>query len=225
MRERPLAFSADMVRRLLDNRKTQTRRLLASRAGDRRWLQAYTLRSCDDTGLAVFDLTGGPEDIEHRGRGRKPKRIRAALPASFNVRCPHGRPGDRIWVREPWWWSPLASMPPSPDYPQFLHYAASEENLEPKADINSGIFMPRWASRISLEITSVRLERLQDISQEDAIAEGGPPSHRSIDKISREFGYPDFSRSWFAQTWDLYHRQAQWISNPLVWVIGFRRLL
>ena len=85
--------------------------------------------------------------------------------------------------------------------------------------------MPRWASRITLEITGVRVERLQDISQKDAIAEGGPPSHPSIDAVSRDYGFPDFSRSWFGQTWNHIYGKESWQANPWVWVIEFKRVV
>ncbi|MBD1229259.1 hypothetical protein [Xenorhabdus griffiniae] len=75
-----------------------------------------------------------------------------------------------------------------------------------------------------LEITDVRVERLQDISRKDAIAEGGPPSHTSIDAVSQQFGFPDFSRSWFAQTWWSIYDKESWAANPWVWVIEFRRI-
>ncbi|CDK64131.1 Phage-related protein [Morganella morganii IS15] len=84
--------------------------------------------------------------------------------------------------------------------------------------------MPRWASRILLEITGVRVERLQDISQADAIAEGAPPSHPSIDAVSREYGFPDFPRSWFGQTWWHIYGKENWQANPWVWVIEFKQI-
>lgn len=86
------------------------------------------------------------------------------------------------------------------------------------------IHMPRWASRITLEITGVRVERLQDISEADAKAEGAPPSHPSIDVVSREFGYADFPRSWFAQLWDQINGAGSWDANPWVWCLTFRRV-
>ncbi len=86
------------------------------------------------------------------------------------------------------------------------------------------IHMPRWTSRITLEITDVRVERLQDISKQDAISEGAPRGHHSIDVISKRFGFPDFSRSWFAQIWMDIHGEDNWAANPWVWVIGFKRV-
>ena len=86
------------------------------------------------------------------------------------------------------------------------------------------IFMPRAASRITLEVTGVRVERLQDISEADAMSEGAPPSHPSIDRISREYGYPDFPRSWYAQLWDHINGPGSWEANPWVFVVSFKRV-
>ncbi len=86
------------------------------------------------------------------------------------------------------------------------------------------IHMPRWASRITFEITGVRVERLQDISRADAIAEGGPQSHPSIDAVSQDYCFPDFSRSWFGQTWWSIYGEESWQANPWVWVMEFKRV-
>jgi hypothetical protein len=83
----------------------------------------------------------------------------------------------------------------------------------------------REASRILLEITDIRAERLNDISQADAIAEGMPPSHPSFDVISQSMGYPDFSRSAFAQLWQSIYGEKAWSENKWVWVIEFKRIL
>jgi hypothetical protein len=75
--------------------------------------------------------------------------------------------------------------------------------------------MPRWASRMTLEVTDVRVERLQDISETDARAEGAPPSHSIIEEVSREFDHPDFSRSWYAQMWDQLNGAGAWECQSL----------
>ncbi|MDT9768945.1 hypothetical protein RUW41_30125, partial [Klebsiella quasipneumoniae] len=121
------------------------------------------------------------------------------VPELIRECCPYGVPGDRIWVREAFA-SGLSTK-------STLAYRATHK----REDLEDGFYdtikwtpsihMPRWASRILLEITGVRVERLNAISQADAIAEGAPPSHPSIDCVSQEYGFPDFSRSWFGQTW------------------------
>ncbi|EOG6767914.1 ASCH domain-containing protein [Proteus mirabilis] len=75
-----------------------------------------------------------------------------------------------------------------------------------------------------IEITDVWIQQVQEISQQDAMKEGSPPSHLSIDIVSREYGFPDFSRSWFAQVWmDIYGIDS-WMNNEWVWVIEFKNV-
>ncbi|MGO2306885.1 MAG: hypothetical protein ACTH5W_19525 [Providencia sp.] len=75
-----------------------------------------------------------------------------------------------------------------------------------------------------IEITDICLQQAQEISLQDAMKEGAPPNHSSIDIVSREYGFPDFSRSWFAQIWmDIYGKES-WNINPWVWVIEFKKV-
>jgi hypothetical protein len=110
------------------------------------------------------------------------------------------------------------------DYPACV--PAEYQNVPPAAEIKwkPSLFMRRTASRILLEIVSVRVERLQDISQADARAKGAPPSHPSIDAVSRQIGYADFPRSWYAQLWNQINGAGSWEANPCVWVVKFRRV-
>lgn len=75
-----------------------------------------------------------------------------------------------------------------------------------------------------IEIVDVWLQQVQDISQQDAIAEGAPLNHPSTDTVSRYFGFPDFPRSWFGQTWWRIYGEKGWKSNPWVWVIEFKQI-
>ncbi|WP_036412805.1 PmgT domain-containing protein [Morganella morganii] len=75
-----------------------------------------------------------------------------------------------------------------------------------------------------IEIVDVWLQQAQDISRADAIAEGAPPSHPTIDAVSREYGFPDFSRSWFWQTWWHIYGKENWQANPWVWVVEFKQI-
>ncbi|MGK9175902.1 hypothetical protein KXR87_22220 [Yokenella regensburgei] len=207
MKERGMIFNAEMVRAILDGRKTQTRRIIQSAAKN---MQAR-----------------GHEVISHRAPGDKwygnhvySMRDRSGVWQDFTneeflAKCTFGQPGDHIWVRET--------------------FGDCGDRLVYRADIDDGakckvkrwtpsIHMPRCASRITLEITDVRVERLNDISQKDAIAEGAPPSHPSIDSVSQQFGYPDFSRSWFGQTWQYIYGEESWQANPWVWVIEFKHI-
>jgi len=216
MRERPILLNAEMVRAVLDGRKTQTRRIVKWRGLDEGLnLQFSGLRAIEEPGGWV---------IESNSR------------TSSEWRCqptpsPFGAVGDRLWVRET-----FSGHYIDDDQIQDIKDGRDKASdlCEYRADYPNGsqafegwtpsIHMPRWASRITLEITGVRVERLQDISRADAIAEGGPPSHPSIDAASRDHGFPDFSRSWFGQTWWNIYGEESWQANPWVWVIEFKRV-
>ncbi|MDB5760552.1 MAG: hypothetical protein JWM30_3841 [Burkholderia sp.] len=197
MKERPILFSAPMVRALLDGSKTQTRRL-------------YKNRKHPDAGcnMAASELVREPQHVIDRI-------------------CPYGQPGDRLWVKETW--SEVGTMDRGlivyrADYPACV--PAESQYVPPAVEIKwkSSLFMRRTASRILLEIVGVRVERLQDISEADARAEGAPPSHPSIDAVSRQIGYADFPRSWYAQLWEQINGASSWEANPWVWVVEFRRV-
>lgn len=175
-RNRPILFSAPMVRAILDGRKTQTRRIVTPQPA-------------------------------------------GAWAAPGRRSCPFGVPGDRLWVRETY--IDLGAC--------FLYRADANAEQDralvaPRQKWRPSIHMPREASRITLEITDVRVQRLQDVSQADAMAEGAPPSHHSIDMISRQYGYEDFSRSWYAQLWEQINGPGSWDANQWVWAITFRRV-
>jgi len=144
-------------------------------------------------------------------------RVAAAVtlaPDGKQLRCPYGQTGDRLWVRETF--APLTKG--------FAYAADPVWNEPPGGRWMPSIHMPRIASRIDLEITAVRVERLNDISEADARAEGAPPSHPSIDRISREYGFADFPRSWYGQLWDQINGAGSWAANPWVWCIEFKRV-
>jgi hypothetical protein len=140
----------------------------------------------------------------------------------FGFRCPHGQPGDRLWVRETFAIVPRTAYAASEGVQQTLRrdddhdaaiYRAGWERSNGGLRWRPSIHMPRWASRITLEVTGVRVERLQDISEADARSEG----------ISRA-DCPD----WHATTdyralWESIHGPGSWAANPRVWVAEFRR--
>ncbi|EDW2260611.1 hypothetical protein R950_002605 [Salmonella enterica subsp. enterica] len=203
MKERGMIFNAEMVNAILSGRKMQTRRPI-------KWKQTRFTEIAEREDGSLWPWA---EDCERGG--------------DIWFACPFGEVGDCIWVRETW----AEAGASAPDlklyranYP--AHVPTHYENVPPAEDVRwtPSIHMPRWASRITLEITDVRVERVQDISQRDAIAEGGPPDHPSFSKISREMGFSDWPRSWFAQTWwGIYGREA-WNTNPWVWVIEYKRV-
>lgn len=221
MKERPILFSAPMVTALLEGRKTQTRRVVRH---DRVALigldhVAYAARLAPRVPAAPIRF---PEDL-----------------------CPHGVPGDRLWVRETF--APASREHHSvADYPadgrprdagNYWAWYASTDDMEGRW--TPSIFMPRWASRITLEITEVRVQRLQELSEDDARAEGVSPG----DAGDADLG--GTARGAFHRLWDSINGKPRpmldddgepvrddgspimvasraWASNPLVWAISFR---
>lgn len=202
MKERPILFSSPMVRAILDGSKTQTRRV----------------------------MTPQPDHLQHyEWRG---KRI----------------VGDRLWVRETWCFAhpdswdagPDAAIgrplgPPCPDGTrQFAWYAATDADVVNSDDDNRSpwkpsIHMPRWASRITLEITEVRVQCLQDISEDDAHAEGCVCDDEPCDHTRQSCAdvgcLGKTHRSSFCTLWDSINaKRAPWSSNPWVWALTFRRI-
>jgi hypothetical protein len=135
-------------------------------------------------------------------------------------RCPYGHPGERLWVRETWF---CATGEPGP---ALCHYQADGDRPEFKGLWKPSIHMFRWASRITLEITGVRVERLQDISEADAIAEGiAKHSDQWIDYPAGKSaaGWSDPRKS-FTSLWQSINGGDSWNANPWVWVVEFRKL-
>lgn len=222
MNSLPLLYTGAMVRATLADIKTMTRRVVKGKAFD--WLEAYELT---------------PEFV--------------ALPG--NAMCPNGQPGDQLWVRETFFawgrWETRFSVKKGRDEWHFVdmtlesgrqyHYAVADQTLIIGAKGRGGvapmwwtrpaIFMPRAASRITLEITEVRVERLQDISDADAVAEGADCLKWSgiegtaadlIDWPLKEVTNP--YRNGFAVLWESINGDGSWAANPWVWVVSFRRL-
>jgi len=203
--ERGMIFNADMVRALLDGRKTQTRRVMkpqpevCPRGGH--WWPSN-----------VFKTMLHIEEEMQNGKGGWGGLVGDA--------CPFGDVGDRIWVRETW----AEAGAGAPDlqlyranYPE--HVPPHYENVPPVEEIRwtPSIHMPRWASRILLEITDVRVERLNSISEEDAGKEGYPAD-------PSPFGGHMDKWLWFRQLWDGIYPEQSFKHNPWVWVIEFKRI-
>ena len=189
--EHPILFAGRLVRAILEGRKTVTRRT--------RGLLDFTDRgrliSCRD-GVAAFG-DSIPDD-----------------PVPIDVRCPYGKPGDLLWVRET-----LIRGDGG-----HIKYAA-DDSLIPhsqwqwKRPSVPSIHMPRWASRITLKVESVRVERLQDITEADARAEGAERGRPADAPVNVTQTY----RDGFLSLWDhINGKRAPWKSNPWVWSITFR---
>ena len=165
------------------------------------------------------------------GRKTQTRRV-AKLNSSGRAACPYGKPGDRLWVRETTIISPK-NWNDDPDFnridneccKRIVQYLATDPNTEGADDYGlkktPSIFMPRWASRILLEITGVRVERLQDISKNDAIAEGVDGENEAA-KIGAEW-YEKPKRA-YRKIWEQINGPGSWDLNPWVWVVEFKIL-
>ena len=202
-KEWPILFSAPMVRALLDGSKTQTRRVVQGAPDD--WApigpEVYSPTVVDRNG----DEQPGPDAY---GSGNDD--------GSDWIRCPYGQPGDRLWVREAFRLCAEAdSTPPrDTDAAYRMWYEADAPHQPGAGKLRPSMFMPRWACRITLVVTGVRVERLQDISRGDAMAEGCP--------------FPNMARGedprvWYEDLWCDLNGADSWRANPWVWVVEFRK--
>jgi hypothetical protein len=202
MKERPILFNGPMVRALLAGSKTQTRRVVKPQPTGFVGGPGVTL--CDGSPAPLVPMNDFAGTCGHE------------------IICPYGQPGDRLWVREAWAASSIYdATPPSKicDHlprpferpPCGIAYPASGGCIGLK--LRPSIHMPRWASRITLELTGVRVERLQDISRGDAMAEGCPFPNMA---------QGDDPRRWYAQLFDEIHGEGSVEANPWVWVVEFR---
>jgi hypothetical protein len=236
IKERPILFSAPMVRAILEGRKTVTRR-------------------------PVKDLERG---TSYQGLEKDGQHLFTKGPAYGKIRCPYGKPGDRLWVRETWYCDHFEVMrgpylkPDDLDIREALEdgtlvYGA--DGLAPyeqeQPTWKPSIHMPRWASRILLEITDVRVERLQDISDDQAKAEGcfftdygqqcfhGGEGWKDVGDCPAQVGHQQRNgwawdkttsheqclftpRFAFANLWNA--TGGDWDANPWVWCVSFRRV-
>lgn len=232
VKERPILFSGPMVRAILEGRKTQTRRVV---------------KPLKTSGLihwnpVILNGSGGWSD-EHGSL----------------IKCPYGKPGDRLYVRETFYafgrWETKFSKSKGRDEWHFIDFAPAfgpyrymdtpPESVCQGKSKNTGwwkrpsLFMPRAASRIVLEITDIRVERLQDISEQDAIAEG----LASVTKDGKlyKYGIPDIdgypggvgwewqywktlASSAFMTLWHSINGPESWNQNPFAWVVEFKKI-
>jgi len=205
MKERPILMSAPMVLAVLNGTKTQTRRVMK--------LQPHSPPS--KVGCAEWETSQG------------------------QFRCPYGIAGDRLWVRETFQFvhansdgqrQTFNSAKPftQHDY-RWIEYAATPRDNEPPPKWKPSIFMPRWANRITLEIVSVRVERLQDISEEDAISEGIENSNIASSKwpwknYRGENCWVDSPLYSYQSLWESINGKGSWAKNHWLWVIEFKKI-
>ena len=223
MKERPILFSGPMVRAILDDRKTQTRRVV----------------KMEERAVRALANASPPLMEGDRARWNPDDGVNA-----WNAWCPYGRPGDRLWVRETWavdddyddlTVKEIGAMR-AVENPGINIWYAADSDAGVRGEGGGGKWRPsihcfRWASRITLEVTEVRVERVQDITENDARAEGATP-----------FPYDSEGDCWDAQPCETRYRTAfeylwgtingfgqgdakrpgcAWSDNPWVWAVTF----
>lgn len=218
MIERPILFSGPMVRAIPDGRKTQTRRVVKPQpetnpSVSKIFFGKHPFSPSCFRGTPAAGLVGGSERMAWVAEDWCGNAI--GVEEEGWLKCPYGQPGDRLWVRETW-----APMPGGPVTPaNGVLYRA--DGHDAKWLWRPSIFMPRWACRIVLEIEAVRVERVQHISESDALSEGCEPIHGTEPSGSEWTSYAMGYRG----LWDSINakRGFGWDTNPWVWVIQFKR--
>lgn len=203
MKEHPILFTGEMVRAILDGYKTQTRRVV---------LPTMTRPRVAPLRMEPWIIDGEQETDEHGypcWTGFHPD-----YPGEAKwFTCPYGGVGDRLWVRETWGMHFGELRYRATEDPQGYYYGA--KGWKPS------IHMPRALSRITLEIVGVRCERVQDISEADAWAEGAHIIARRLPYSGDDLGYMAFSGLWEQIN---AKRGYSWDGNPWVWVVEFKRV-
>lgn len=227
MSERPILFSDAMVRAILEGRKTQTRRVMASGPPD----------GMTEKDIRVEVFTPSYED-RHGDLQPGPDTFGAYdIHGEWGVKCPYGQPGDLLWVRESCriWWDGYTMGGSVVEYRDGTHRGVGAHSVavpgvaricgvgglgaycQEHTKWRPSIHMPRLASRLTLRVADVRVERLQDISEADALAEGVEPS--------KEDHVPLYScRATFERLWDSINGKrpgCSWADSPWVWVVSF----
>ena len=220
MRERPILFSGPMVRAILDGRKTQTRRVVKPKLNDcGKYLHA---------GNAVL---ANKQIGEWRCQDGHWFGL-SGYTTLAHTACPYGQMGDRLWVRESHWKftgcaergnRPWLGFVESPDGDPYRAICYDDSEILTAAKIHAAcyrvpsIHMPRWASRILLEIVAVRVERLHGIGEADALAEGVMP----LGDLGAIFAP---AASAYSDLWESINGPGSWAADPWVWVVEFKRV-
>ncbi|MGE6584440.1 morphogenetic protein [Raoultella planticola] len=220
MTERGMIFNAEMVLAILDGRKTQTRRIMKVQPSE----DFTPMNMALEPDYKARWYTPGIVD--------KDGYLQPANKEAFGVAnenegysCPFGAVGDRIWVRETW-----ARYNIDQDSHDMAYRATTPADWPGEGHWRPSIHMPRWASRILLEITDVRVERLNSLSEEDAMREGIDAdrlaeSQDNYDCIADHnmTGRPT-AKGYFSDLWQSIYGSDSWNANPCVWVIEFKRV-
>jgi len=207
--ERPILFSGEMVRAILDGRKTQTRRVIK--------IPNITSAIYHEAPYSFWNFD------------TKPNKENNDIVVVHDIKCPYGVPGDTLWVKETFqiarvveddWFVPETI--PLNNEDGYWSVGYREENPDIEENWRPSIFMPRWASRINLLVKDIRVERVREISDDDCRAEGVRGDY--YPEITQD--EPRSRRCYFMELWDSINakRGHGFETNPWVWVVEFERI-
>ncbi|HDU4693671.1 ASCH domain-containing protein [Klebsiella pneumoniae] len=232
MKERGMIFNGEMVRALLDGRKTQTRRIMKAQPSEDFTPMNMALEADYKARWYTPGIVDKDGYLQPAG-----KEVFGVANENEGYSCPFGAVGDRIWVRETW-----ARYNIDQDSHDMAYRTTIPEDWPESGRWRPSIHMPRWASRILLEITGVRVERLNAISEEDAQREGVHTEVWDQTVVARNYAARDeffqfwsedmphyvemnqLYRSSFRSLWESIYGAENWLANPWVWVIEFKRV-
>ena len=214
MKEHPILFSTQMVRAILDGYKTQTRRIIKFKRNSPVVSMTNHFQPFSDSPKNYQCWTA-----EHD------EKTQAFM--EQEILCPQGFVGDSLWVRETWAHDDLNCKDVKCGNRDHIWWKANEskivaDSFAGEARWRPSIFMPRWASRLTLKIINIRVERIQDITQKDASFEGIPMPAYGEYPLSETADYliPEFRKLWDSINGK---KGFGWDANPFVWVIEFIR--
>lgn len=232
IKERQILFSGAMVRALLAGTKTQTRRIMADQPPIDP-TKVKTVLGNYDAGYGLYYVADEPspfsKDSDNNWRTWY----------DYFIKCPYGKPGERLWVRESLFWSEHEDgwCYQADNDMLGCEYSEAPILLKPLKSFIPSIHMPRVASRILLEVVSVRVERLNDCSAADAVAEGieaydggGVYKLYGSERASRIGSAPATRTDYvppiesYKSLWETINGENSWQANPWVWVVEFRRV-
>ena len=197
LKERPILFSGPMVKAILEGCKTQTRRII---------------KGVNEN--PVLNKVSWQKDGWYWDEGNG---------CFFNIQCPYGQPGDRLWVRETW---ALNNGKPCYRAGEFIN-GNPLYPIMPKGSWKPSIHMKRADSRIDLEVVKVRVERLQDISEEDSLAEGVEALRGQFEgafSAGKNALSGTTAKECYERLWNEINGPENWNANPWVWVVEFKRI-
>lgn len=232
MSEHPILFSTEMVKAILEGRKSQTRRIIKESFNG---CMTHGPHPCPNEPVVLIP----GEVLEHPFEDGKSMtidypQVRAIFHCSTldaEAKCPFGKARDKLWVRETWAMTKYYNGLTEEGFPVYK----ADYPVRPEASKwKPGIHMPKDFARIWLEVEEVRVERLQDISEEDVIAEGiePDPSGLQSDGVTEWMNYKNYGQGFryvhpldsYQSLWQSINGPESWEQNPFVWVIKFKRI-